>query len=213
MIRNLWAALCLALAGGMAAGGAMAQDGPRFDYSGLYAGFSTAYSAGRSEWSDPVGPTSTGEFDISGRIGGAILGYNWRIGETYLGIALDLTAGEIGGIGHGGCPAGCETALQYYGALRGQIGHRVGEGHLYGFIGIAQARIDQHPAGFARQQRNAAGWLAGIGYEHPLDNGWTLRTELQYMDFEDTIYSASGPTRTVSSNHVGMIRIGLTRYF
>lgn len=213
MIKKTWGMVCLMLVGALAATGAAAQDGPRFDYSGIYAGFGTAYSVGDSAWRDPAGPASTGVFDISGRSGSAILGYNWRSGQTYYGLALDLTAGEIGGFGYGGCPAGCETALQSYAALRAQIGHRVGDGHLYGFAGVALGRINLTPVGLPRQQHSATGRLAGIGYEHPLEDGWTLRAELQYMDFEDTIYSASGPVRTVGTNRVGMIRIGMTRYF
>jgi opacity protein-like surface antigen len=74
-------------------------------------------------------------------------------------------------------------------------------------------RVDLAPVGFARQERDLGGWLVGIGYEHPLQDGWTFRAELQYMDFEDTRYTLSGPVQTVSDNRVGMLRLGLTRYF
>lgn len=205
--------VCLAFAGFFCATRAMAEEEPRFDYSGLHAGFSTTFSGGSSEWTNPATRATSGTFDISGRGGGAILGYNWRNGETYYGLALDITVGEIGGTGHGTCATGCATALQSYAALRGQIGRRVGRGHLYGFAGVALGRIDLTPVGAPRQQHSASGWLAGIGYEHPLEDGWTLRGELQYMDFEDRVYSASGPAMRVGSNGIGMIRIGLTRYF
>jgi len=213
MITKIKGMLCLAFSGCLAATAALAEDAVRFDYSGLYAGFSTSFSAGSSDWTNPLTGVTTGDFDISGRSGGAILGYNWRNGETYYGVALDITVGEIGGTGYGNCPTGCNTTLQSYAALRGQIGHRAGQGHLYGFAGIALGRIDLNLATLPRQQHSATGWLAGIGYEHPLEDGWTLRGELQYMDFEDTVYSAGGPALTVGTNRIGMIRIGLTRYF
>ena len=218
MITKITGYLRLTLAGltvAVATGTAAFADDPAvpFDYSGVYAGFSMTFGSGESRWTDPVAPASTGTFDLNGRGGGAIIGYNWRTGRTYFGLALDVTVNPTGGIGYGGCVAGCETELQSYAALRAQLGQRMGDGHLYGFAGLAIGRIDLAPAGLPRQERDLGGWLAGIGYEHPLDNGWTFRAELQYLDFEDTHYSLSGPIQSVSDNRVGMLRLGLVRYF
>ncbi|WP_127562182.1 outer membrane protein [Nioella ostreopsis] len=184
-----------------------------FDYSGAFAGFSMTYAFGQSNWTDPLAPASTGVFDLAGRGGGAIVGYNWRTGRAYFGLALDITVTPADGTGYGGCATGCDTTLQSYAALRAQLGQRMGDGHLYGFAGLAMGRVDLAPVGFARQERDLGGWLVGIGYEHPLQDGWTFRAELQYMDFEDTRYTLSGPVQTVSDNRVGMLRLGLTRYF
>lgn len=217
MITKFTAQLRLALAAAaMACVGSAScaeQQHVAFDYSGAYAGFSMTYGWGDSTWTDLAVPATTGRFDLSGRGGGAILGYNWRTGRTYYGMALDITVNPTTGSGYGGCAAGCETSLQSYAALRAQVGQRVGDGHLYGFAGVAIGRIDLAPSGLPRQERDIGGWLAGIGYEHPLENGWTFRAELQYMDFENTLYSLAGPIQTVTDNRLGMLRIGLTRYF
>lgn len=217
MIKILAGRLRLALAGlaiSLSATAAHADEpSTAFDFSGAYAGFSMSNAIGQSNWTDPLAPASTGAFDLTGRGGGAILGYNWRTGRTYYGLALDITVNPADGIGNGACATGCETTLQSYAALRAQLGQRMGDGHLYGFAGLAMGRLDLAPVGLARQERDLGGWLAGIGYEHPLEDGWTIRVELQYMDFEDTRYTLSGPVQAVTDNRVGMLRIGLTRYF
>ncbi|MGI3186877.1 outer membrane protein [Nioella aestuarii] len=209
-LRLALAGLCIVCAAPMAA----ADERPLpFDFSGAYAGFSRTDGLGDSTWSDQTLPLNTGGFDLSGNGGGAILGYNWRTGRSYFGVALDFTVNPLTGTGTASCTAGCETSLQNYVALRAQLGHRMGDGHLYGFAGLAIGRVDLMPIGLPTQERDSRGWLAGIGYEHPWDNGWAFRVELQYMDFEDTRYTLSGPVHGVSDNRVGMLRIGLTRYF
>lgn len=217
MITKITGKMRLALAGVAmlcATGTAQAdQQEIPFDFSGLYAGFSGTIGFGQSTWTDPAIPATTGSFDLTGSGGGAVIGYNWRTGRSYFGVALDVTANPTHGSGQGTCPAGCETSLRGYVALRAQLGHRMGDGHLYGFAGAAMGQFDIAPTGLPSQNRDLGGWLAGIGYEHPMEDGWALRVELQYMDFRDTRYTLAGPAQTVSGNHVGMLRIGLTRYF
>jgi opacity protein-like surface antigen len=213
--RIMWMlGLVIAMTMATAAGQARADDAPRFGFDGVYAGFSVTGGYAESHWS-AGGAGASDRLHLSGRGGGALAGINWREGDTVFGVALDISATQIDGSGHGGpCAAGCATTLERYAALRLQLGQRVGAaGHVYGFAGLAWGRFDLNPAGQPRQQRDAQGWLAGIGYEQALEGGWSWRAELQVMGFDDLTYSAAGPALRVGLDRSGLIRIGLVRYF
>lgn len=212
ILAMLWLVMAMALVASALSARADGVDTPRFE--GLYAGFSTTGGYGESTWTGGGGSPSD-RLHLSGRGGGAILGYGWREGRTLYGLALDLTAAQVSGRAHGGvCAAGCDTTLERYAGLRGQIGQRVGEdGHLYGFAGLAWGRIDLNPSGLSRQHADTRGWLAGVGYERALEDGWSWRLEAQVMGFEDVSYTAAGPARRIGLDQVGLMRLGLVRWF
>jgi len=209
MIRKIMGLVCLVAVAAMSAPPVMAQEDRDPRFAGLHAGLSRSLARADSSWSTPG--TVTG-LDMDGAGGSLILGYSWPLDGLVYGIALDMTVPGAEGLAGAGCGGTCLARLDRYIALRAQIGQRVGRGHLYGFAGLALGQFEYARAGLAQVEDHRTGWLAGIGYEHPMSRGWILRAEAQVMDFGNRALPLQGGW-SASPGRVGLIRLGFVQYF
>src|SRR5687768_13115337 len=62
---------------------------PMYNWTGFYVGINGGGAWGESSW------TSTGNFDVSGGLFGATIGYNWQQGPWVFGLEGDLDWSNI----------------------------------------------------------------------------------------------------------------------
>lgn len=118
----LW---CCASLGGAAV--ARAQSAPRSNpYNGAYVGLELGGEFGSSRKDFTLGAT-TGDFPVSGVVGGADAGYNWAFGKLVIGLEGDLSGSGVSGTAHAPNPAFTyKTNPHWLGTLHPRLGYLLG---------------------------------------------------------------------------------------
>lgn len=194
-----------------------AQPVPFDPWTGLYAGGNFGISLGRANDSATYGaaaiPFGSTSSNLDGIVGGAQVGYNWRINSSWVwGLETDLQGTTEGGTGTGiakvlGCPpatfANCPVPvtttatladaenLPWFGTVRGRVGFLTSWGPLvYATGGLAYGGINSNPSLTIAAttltytfNTTRAGWTVGGGVEGWLDHDWTWKVEYLYLDF------------------------------
>src|SRR5262249_33471816 len=153
---------------------------------------------GRSNWSDPFGPTSIGDQD---RVGGALVGgqagANYQIGAIVYGIEAAGSWAPL--TGTASCFAGnpnqeiagqdCGTRVRALGALTGRAGYAFDRTLYYAKAGPAwgHSMFDLNFTGasvgtVASSEVDRWGWTVGGGVEHALTREWSVFGEYKYVD-------------------------------
>lgn len=138
---------------------------PTADWTGGYIGAQIGYG--------DVGTSSAG-VEGDGVIGGIIAGYDFDFGNWVAGVGLDydFTDIDLGGA------AAVENVLR----VKARGGVKLGSGLAYLTAGYANASTDK--------LGSDGGWLAGVGYEHKLNDRFSLGAEILYHEFSD--FNGSG---------------------
>ncbi len=128
-MKHFTLALCAGLLATAVAAPAFAADlpmpfkaplfAPQFNWSGFYAGINGGYGWGKTSWTDPVGGTTTGDFNMSGALAGGTAGYNRQIEKIVVGAEGDVDASWIKGTAVTNC---CQTQNDWFATARARLG-------------------------------------------------------------------------------------------
>ena len=181
------------------------------NWSGCYAGASAGGSWGTSNRTAVVttvpggaGLPITGDFGLSGFIGGFDVGCNWQVGAWVFGVEGDWSATNKSGQAFGILPFNAqrihETQERWLSTARGRLGWTVWDKTLvYVTGGGAWAKVDGstwmvgNPVGEKIEHTSTrSGWVVGVGAEYALGYGWSARGEYLYVDFGTDTGTGSG---------------------
>jgi outer membrane immunogenic protein len=193
-IRLATAALLAVIAVSAPTGGAAAADltrGPYgrapaympvqpYDWRGFYLGLNAGGGWGTSDWNSTTAPT--GDFDISGGMIGATLGYNWQFGPWVLGVESDIDWTNIRGSTTVRCALGCTTSNNWLATVRGRIGYSWDRFLPYFTAGGAFGDIEASTPHGPGSSSTEAGWAIGAGVEFKLSPDWSAKVEYLYAD-------------------------------
>jgi outer membrane immunogenic protein len=200
----------------------------------------------------PAGSITSAKLDLDGWIAGLQAGYNWQTGRLVLGIEADIQwSGQKGDANYlcaatatgGPClpgatflPAGTagaglnlEQKLQWFGTLRGRLGHTLTPTSLFYVTGgLAWGNIKTNAAltgttaavpavtatATASDSSTEVGWVLGLGLEAVLSGRWTGKIEYLYMDLGSVSGSVTNTVTNVRANYSSditdnIIRVGL----
>ena len=189
---------------------------PRWD--GSYAGITLGYNfGGRDRVGLNPAPGQIGTLRASGAIAGVQAGHNWQKGDTVFGVEGGLNLGNTGDSFTAGT-ASASVRINPILDLRGRVGIVTGDGLLYATGGLAIARI-AYQAGDLLVPTNITakytrpGFSLGVGYEHAIDQEWSMRGEYGYSQYRGRTLGDGGVTSTrATPDHHG-IRLGVNRRF
>lgn len=167
------------------------------------------YGSGSSRWSSAT--TSTGDFDVSGLIAGLHGGHSWQTGKIVYGVEVEGLVSDVEGASQSNC-AGCRTDLTGYLLLRSRLGYDTGHGTLYGALGLGAAQIKHISPTNGHASAKTYSWQAAVGYDVPIQTGWSVRGEVAYLGFGDASSAVTG-SRRVSTRNIWTAKLGLTRHF
>ncbi|MGH1454820.1 MAG: outer membrane protein [Paracoccaceae bacterium] len=132
------------------------------DWTGGYIGGELGY-----------GDASIGGANGDGVVGGVIAGYDYDFGNWVVGAGIDY---DFGDINMGG------TSIDNIARLKLRAGYDTGPGLIYLTAGGAQA--------YTSNLGDDTGYFAGVGYEHMLNDKFSVGGEVLYHEFED--FNGSG---------------------
>ena len=164
------AAALLALSASSPAAADMPQ--PTRDWAGPYLGVEFGGGIGDSSRYFSQSGADTGNFDVSGILGGMTAGYNWQFDSVVLGLEADLSGTNIGG--NANCPTAgntCEDDAQWQATFRPRLGYAIDRFLPYVTGGLAVGSIHQHAYATATGATDdeathvEPGWTAGAGVE------------------------------------------------
>ena len=183
--------LLLAAAGlALSVSAAAAADAPGCSdqWSGVYAGVHAGYMFGDT---DTVGNSAdaVGDVDLSGFLGGGIVGFNYQNCNWVFGVEGDMGFGEA----DGSDGAFNDIDLEPNGHLRARIGGIVDNNMLlFAAAGLAVADMDATIPGVGNDSHIHYGFTVGAGVDYMIDPNWVIRAEylLDYYSSESYDYSA-----------------------
>ena len=183
-----------------------------YNWTGWYAGINGGYGWGDSEWTS--GPTSTGNFDVSGGLLGATLGYNYQTGAFVWGLETDLAWSNIKGATDATnvfC-ASCETSNSWLGTFRGRFGYAFDRWLPYFTAGLAYGDVKASSA-LGSDSSMQTGWTAGVGLEYAFMSNWTAKLEYLFVDLGsgDCIAACGAPGEVKFTTNI--VRLGLNYKF
>ncbi len=201
------------------AGTALAQG---FDWSRMYVGATLGWGSSTQQWTSTAAVT-TGGFSGDGWVAGATVGRNWQNGTKVYGFEADLNFSDISATETvaGGCGVAtpCTASLDWYSTMRGRIGMVTGDVLLFATGGLAIGQIDNDQSALsplATANTTKVGWTVGVGLEAPLDNDWTFKAQVDYLDFGETDFcppAGCGVTVVSDYTRVTTFRIGVNKHF
>lgn len=157
------------------------------DWSGLYAGLNAGGGIGETADNHPIASQSFDE-DISGFIGGILIGYNHSISPNLIaGIEADLSSANLAASGP--CTAflfTCQSTIDWVASIRARGGTTIGDTLLFATGGVAftESYHSTTPAFVGFDDRAfRTGWVVGLGAEKQLSNEFTVGLEGLYYDF------------------------------
>ena len=152
---------------------AEAYVAPGLDWSGAYVGGQLGYGDVDTKSGGVDGPGG------HGWLGGVHAGYRWDFGQWVAGTELswDKSSIEI--------PDGSGVELDNVAALKLTVGREIGNSLVYGTLGAAHAKIS---GGATDASDN--GVVYGLGFDHALNDRWTVGGEVLQHNFDD--FNGSG---------------------
>jgi len=196
-----------------------------YSWTGFYLGGQVGYGWGTSWQMGADGFGNTGDYHISGIVGGGTAGYNWQFNRNWVvGLETDFSAADVHGTGASsatyGCVGGCENKIEDFGTVRGRLGYAINNVLLYGTGGWAYGRAEADivgcPGGFCGTN-NVNGWTVGGGVEYGFAPGWSAKAEYLHVDMgQFNFTTAAGCAATggcVSPAKFDTVRLGVNYHF
>jgi outer membrane immunogenic protein len=180
-ILALGSAIAADLSPGYQAPIARAPYYPAYVYSwtGFYLGINGGGGWGSSQWD------GVGQFDLSGGLLGATIGYNWQIGRFVIGAEGDIDWSGIRGTTTTYCLPGCSTRNYWLTTVRGRLGYAFDRFLPYLTAGLAVGDINASLPGFPGGSVSNAGWTIGAGLEVGIVSNISLKAEYLFVDLAD----------------------------
>jgi outer membrane immunogenic protein len=214
-MRNLFLAGALVLAAGTASP-VLAQDmsySPLtwpYLWTGFYAGVNVGLG---SDVTDSIiyGGATFPVTPRGGLLGGAQVGYNYRLGDYgVIGVEADFSAVDVGTDGAFlGDPF--SSRLTSFGTVRGRIGYTFDRYMPYLTAGLAWGNSDINYGTFSTTA-SSAGWAAGAGLEFAFTDNWSAKAEYLRIDLGDVTVNDT-KNDLVVGKAANIMRFGLNYRF
>jgi outer membrane immunogenic protein len=175
---------------------------PPVNWTGFYLGGNAGGAWATTSDNNAFFAASTGDFHISGAVGGAQVGYNYQIARWVLGIESDYDLSNVKGSTSTGLCAGvvCTVESTWVGTTRGRVGYAIGSWLPFVSGGVSYGNVHiQDSAGAVHAGTTRAGWTGGGGIEYALNRNWSVRAEYLYVDL-----GSAGVPCTVAAGSCGM---------
>ncbi len=182
---------------------------PAWNWSGFYAGLNAGFARATASWTDLDGFFTAGgtlfNESSNGFIGGGQVGYNWQFRHALFGLETDFQylsnsqnttlfafpPGNVGPTFH--------DSIQWLGTVRGRAGLAIDDVLTYLTAGLAYAKV-QHTFTFPffnvdpnfDLSSTKVGLTAGAGAEYALDQRWSVKAEVLYVDLGKTSATITG---------------------
>ncbi|MBR0693497.1 outer membrane protein [Bradyrhizobium lablabi] len=207
---------------------------PVLIWNGFYLGVQGGGGWGNSDetfFLTPNSPAFLGSqsFDTSGGFAGGVIGYNWQIGQTVLGIEGDYHWADISGrsaiinIGPPNLLDTYFTQLRSFGDIKGRLGYAAGPALWFISGGAAvgelrhryDAALNGGLANTFAQTDTRWGWTAGAGVEYMFTPNWSGKIEYNYIDLgKSTIqYTPLIANRSEFNDTFHTVKVGLNYHF
>jgi opacity protein-like surface antigen len=179
-----------------------------------------SYRADRSDLDGFLTDNSGWTATKSAFAGGAVIGWDWQSCNRLLGVAADWSwtsakADTFDNPNAGGGENSFRSKLDWFSTIRGRAGLVVDDSLIYvtGGVAIADIKttITDAPASFVFD-KTRWGLVAGAGAEFALSGGWSVNTELLYMQFskQSVAFTTGGTAFNFDLNDSAWVtRIGL----
>jgi outer membrane immunogenic protein len=158
---------------------------PSVNWTGFYLGGNAGGAWATTSDNNAFFVASTGDFHISGAVGGAQVGYNWQTSQWVLGLESDYDFSSVKGSTSSGLCTGvvCTIENTWVGTTRGRVGYAYGSWLPYVTGGVAYGNVHiQDSAGAVHAGTTRTGWTGGGGVEYALNKNWSVRAEYLYID-------------------------------
>ena len=182
------------------AGAAMAADLPEMvvvpapemvdtssDWSGAYIGGHVGYASGVVNWSTLPTGLFSGDYEISGWLAGAQVGFNHQMNSLVIGADASLEWSGIEGVDDVG-GGFISREINWAGAVRGKLGFAVESILIYGAAGVAFANTTGHSVGPSEETLNHVGWTVDVGVEAMVTEDVSVFAEYDYTDYASEDY-------------------------
>ena len=177
-------------------------------WTGIYTGGSFGAGFGRTNWSDPFGPTSIGDQDpVAGALAGGQVGANYQFGVLVYGLEAAGSWAQLSGTAT--CFAGnpnqgiagqnCGSTLGALAAFTGRVGYAAARTLYYVKAGPAFGhstfRLNfggAEPGVSTFTSNDRWGWTIGAGIEQALTEKWSIVGEYKYIDLGSSTVRFAG---------------------
>lgn len=188
-------------------GGTGSYSGPTYSWTGFYGGLLTGAAWGRSEFTFPLGTTTSPDF--AGYLIGGQVGYDVQYGHMVFGVAADTSYTDADG--GQSCPNGhfftCTAKMDQLSMITGRIGlaHDRALFYVKGGVAFADMTLGFTPNGGPgvasaltldpadSASKTMTGWTAGAGIEFAFLNNWSASGEYMYYDLGSERFNTSTP--------------------
>ncbi|HEV7717388.1 MAG TPA: outer membrane beta-barrel protein [Arsenicitalea sp.] len=215
-MRNLFLAGALVLAAGTASpvlaqgvGYSSLMTSP-YLWSGFYAGVNVGLGSDATD-SIVYGGATFPVVPHGGLLGGAQVGYNYRLGDFgVIGVEADFSAVDIGTDGTFlGDPF--SSRLTSFGTVRGRVGYTFDRYMPYLTAGLAWGNSDVNYGTFSTTA-SSAGWAAGAGLEFAFTDNWSAKAEYLRVDLSNVTVNDTKNDLVVGKT-ANIMRFGLNYRF
>ena len=173
----------IALADGMARGGSVKDAPAQLSWQGFYIGTHAGLANGDTQG---VTPVLTTDYDVTGSLVGAQIGYNWQRGMHVFGVEGSYSFSTVQGNTACLFVFDCKREVDSVATLVGRYGLAFGNSLYYGMAGAAWADVNTKVSVLGTTIDSADehrfGWVAGFGFEHMLSDRLTARIEYAHID-------------------------------
>ena len=166
------------------------------DWSGFHFGVHFGGAFGSSDYdldlaAGPGGPYANDNIDLSGVLGGVLLGYNFQSNNIVYGIEIDASIGDVEGKNTFFPAVGIHFHQTTQGSLRLRVGYAMGNTLIYATGGgtLASVEVDQIGVVNATDEETQYGFIVGGGIEHKVSDAISIRGEYLYSHFFRDGYS------------------------
>jgi opacity protein-like surface antigen len=182
------------------------------DWNGFHVGVEVGEAWGRSKHianSNDITP----EFDVTGGLLGATIGYD----AQFAGIGLFGLEGDMSWMNDRGSALNqppfnvtskSETKETWLSTARVRLGVTPTDrwlAYATGGIAVADVEADALPPGFSFSESHVrAGWTAGAGVEFAIDRNWSSKVEWLHVGLNDTPYFTPPPAANVANRGGGV---------
>jgi len=195
-----------------------------YNWNGFYMGLEGGGGGGNSRKDFPNAHQTTGDFDISGPLGGLTIGANYQprpvvneaFGALFAGIEGDISGTGINGSKN--CPGGtttCETENNWLATARARMGYEIGNfvPYITGGFAAGDVNVRSTGTGAVNFDETKIGWTGGGGMEMAFCQHWSVKAEYLYVKLQDTHGPSNTGTPTTTRFDQNIGRLGLNYRF
>jgi outer membrane immunogenic protein len=212
---------------------------PIFTWTGVYVGgqIGYAWATQNADFGDSFGLFASANYNSSGVIGGAHVGYNLQLTQFVIGLEGDVDGSSISKTISGAAfPLGgtlglvsttLNTNANVQGSIRGRVGYAWDRVLIYATGGVAFAGINSDlwtstlfGTSYDAASNTRVGWTVGGGLEYAVTNNWSIRAEYRYANFgQYTVYpvnfAALGDSGAFINRHLteNRVQVGFSYKF